>query len=394
MSRPSYEEEIASDLAARTGTDAADWYLVFKARYGMQLAFEAIRAELGEGKVATQLLTCCTAVDPILVAGLEPVYAEVSACTASLDPEKLGDVPGLRAVVLQHTYGIVDDASSQRLAARAHEQGAALVEDCAHGVARMVRGADGAPLADISVHSFGIEKMLDCQFGGAVWVNPASPFSAMAARLHAVLSVLPPLTSRLDWLTRIYLLQNRVIAHSPLSLARWARRALPPRQLLEPPVSDIERRGGLQHPVFRPSASVCERALTALRKLDAGERLHVGAVEAYRREFADMPGVETFGAAMEGPAQPLLRFPILVHDTATADKVTDEVCAAGFYTTAWYRPELGPGVLDEEAYRVPKDRSGLSVCDRLVACVANLPCDVTEEGAHTVAEVVRRVVSS
>ena len=160
MARSQQEASIAQIMASRTGTDPADWFLVFKARYGMQVAFEEIYAEMGPGEVATQLLTCCTAVDPILVAGLVPRYCEVSFDTAMIDSEALDASGELRAVVAQHTYGIVDDAATARLAQRAHDAGALLVEDCAHCVGRMAKSESGEPLADISFHSFGIEKML------------------------------------------------------------------------------------------------------------------------------------------------------------------------------------------------------------------------------------------
>ena len=130
MARSQQEASIAQIMASRTGTDPADWFMVFKARYGMQVAFEEIYAEMGAGEVATQLLTCCTAVDPILVAGLAPRYCEVSFDTAMIDSEALDASGELRAVVAQHTYGIVDDAATARLAQRAHDAGALLVEDC------------------------------------------------------------------------------------------------------------------------------------------------------------------------------------------------------------------------------------------------------------------------
>ena len=203
MARSQQEASIAQIMASRTGTDPAYWFLVFKARYGMQVAFEEIHAEMGAGEVATQLLTCCTAVDPILVAGLVPRYCEVSFDTAMIDSEALDASGELRAVVAQHTYGIVDDAATARLAQRAHDAGTLLVEDCAHCVGRMAKGESGEPLADISFHSFGIEKMLHTLLGGAVWVNPASPFSAVSRRVRDRLSVLPVSGARLDMLERL-----------------------------------------------------------------------------------------------------------------------------------------------------------------------------------------------
>ena len=85
MDRTEREASIARIMAERTGTRPEDWYCVYRARHGMLAACEAVRATIGEGHVVTQLLTCCTAVDPILAAGLIPRYGEVSADTASLD---------------------------------------------------------------------------------------------------------------------------------------------------------------------------------------------------------------------------------------------------------------------------------------------------------------------
>ena len=169
--------ELREALASRTGTRPEDWFPVFKARYGMQVAFDAVRSVRGDGSVLTQLFTCCTAVDPIVVSGLRPRYADVGADTMGIDVAKVESMPlgsdeQVHAMVMQHTFGAIDEDSSRRLAALAGEMGALLVEDCAHCVTRMARDAAGWPLADISVHSFGVEKMLPTRFGGAIWVNP------------------------------------------------------------------------------------------------------------------------------------------------------------------------------------------------------------------------------
>ncbi len=62
---------VRDRLATITGTQPADWHLVFKARYGMLAAFGALAATRPSRRhVVTQALTCSTAVNPILVDGL------------------------------------------------------------------------------------------------------------------------------------------------------------------------------------------------------------------------------------------------------------------------------------------------------------------------------------
>lgn len=394
MDRTEREASIARIMAERTGTRPEDWYCVYRARHGMLAACEAVRATIGEGHVVTQLLTCCTAVDPILAAGLIPRYGEVSADTASLDPAALPLDSSVRAVMLQHTFGLVDDGASRRIASAAHEAGALVFEDCAHGVARMAKGPDGSPLADVSFHSFGVEKMLHAQFGGAVWVNPEGASPEVLQVLRERLAQLPVTGAHLTALTGTFVFWNRVFNHLPLPVARGLRRFLSATGLFEPAVSDEERRGGVSHDPMRPSDAICDAVIEAFGCLDEDVVTRTEATRAYSELLADVPGVTLLASAAQGPYQPLLKYPVLVADAATSDAVCEACCAAGHYMTVWYRPELGPGVLDESAYHVPVDRSAIPVCDDMVQRILTLPTNQGAEGARAVVDVLKGVVSS
>ncbi|MBS7158347.1 MAG: DegT/DnrJ/EryC1/StrS family aminotransferase [Collinsella sp.] len=394
MDRTEREASIARIMAERTGTRPEDWYCVYRARHGMLSACEAVCATIGEGHVVTQLLTCCTAVDPILAAGLTPRYGEVSADTASLDPAVLPLDSSVRAVMLQHTFGLVDDGASRRIASAAHEAGALVFEDCAHGVARMAKGPDGSPLADVSFHSFGVEKMLHTQFGGAVWVNPEGASPEVLQVLRERLAQLPVTGAHLTALTGTFVFWNRVFNHLPLPVARGLRRFLSATGLFEPAVSDEERRGGVSHDPMRPSDAICDAVIEAFGCLDEDVVARIEATRAYSELLADVPGVTLLASAAQGPYQPLLKYPVLVADAATSDAVCEACCAAGHYMTVWYRPELGPGVLDESAYHVPVDRSAIPVCDDMVRRILTLPTNQGAEGAREVVEVLKGVVSS
>lgn len=394
MDRTEREASIARIMAERTGTRPEDWYCVYRARHGMLAACEAVRATIGEGHVVTQLLTCCTAVDPILAAGLIPRYGEVSADTASLDPAALPLDSSVRAVMLQHTFGLVDDGASRRIASAAHEAGALVFEDCAHGVARMAKGPDGSPLADVSFHSFGVEKMLHAQFGGAVWVNPEGASPEVLHVLRERLAQLPVTGAHLTALTGTFVFWNRVFNHLPLPVARGLRRFLSATGLFEPAVSDEERRGGVSHDPMRPSDAICDAVIEAFGCLDEDVVTRTEATRAYSELLADVPGVTLLASAAQGPYQPLLKYPVLVADAATSDAVCEACCAAGHYMTVWYRPELGPGVLDESAYHVPVDRSAIPVCDDMVQRILTLPTNQGAEGARAVVDVLKGVVSS
>lgn len=394
MIRTQEEDKLATALAGLTGTRAEDWFLVFKARYGMQVVFEAAAQELGRGSVATQLFTCCTAVTPVLAAGLRPVYADISRASAGIDPDALALDGDAAALMVQHTYGVVDEGESARLVAQAHAAGALAVEDSAHCVGRMARDAHGAPLADVSVHSFGVEKILNTKFGGAVWINPETPFPAVAARARAALAALPQPGRHLDLLTRAYRVENRALAMLPVGASRALRSGLYRAGLFEVAVSDGERRGELPYRPMRPNDWSCARAREALAGLERDEARRRAAVGAYRAAFAQAPDAAPLAASLDGPLQPLLRFPVLLHDAGQADRVIDAVNSAGFFAQSWYRPLLGPGVLDAGRYGVPDDLSGLPVTAAMSEAVAALPTNVDADSARAIAGIVLGVVSS
>lgn len=377
-----------SALARRTGTSPADWFGVFKARYGMQVVFEALGAARGAGDVVTQAFTCSTAVDPILVAGLRPVYADVARDNVAIDASALAVPTAARAVVLQHTFGIVDTANAERLRASAHAAGALLVEDAAHCAGRMATGADGVPLADVSIHSFGVEKMLPTRFGGAVWVSPDLGDPALRARLAGDLAGLPRIGARLDLAARTYRNQVRVLNRIPGGLGRGTRRALAAARVFEPAIAPVEVRGGLPYPPMAPSDWVSAQAAAALRRLDEVEAARSAVVATYLRELAGL--VEVPGAV--GAGAPLVRFPFFAADGAAAERLVEELTRQGVYAGRWYRPALFPGAADPAVYGYDPDDPGLATTRDLVDRVVNLPTRVTEVEAVRVAALVRAAV--
>ncbi len=382
--------DVTRALARRTGTSPADWFLVFKARYGMQVVFAALAAARGAGDVVTQAFTCSTAVDPVLAAGSRPVYADVAAESVAIDAARLTVPPGAHAVVMQHTFGIVDAANGERLRAAAHAAGALLVEDAAHCVGRMATGPDGAPLADVSIHSFGVEKMLPTRFGGAVWVSPDLPDAGLRARLAGDLAGLPRIGARLDLAARTYRNQTRVLNRVPGALGQGARRALTAAGVFEPAIAPVESRGGLPYPPMAPSDWVSAQAAAALRGLDDVEAARTAVVARYVRELAGAVEVP----AGVGDGAPLVRFPFLAADGAAAERLVADLNRQGVYAGRWYRPVLFPGVEDPAAYRYDPADPALGTTRDLVERVVNLPTRVSPDEAGRIAGLVRAAVGA
>ena len=385
---------LREELARRTGTRAGEWHLVLKARYGMLAAFEAIRRTHGDGSVVTQPYTCCTAVDPIVASGLTPVYADLSPRSLALDAARLSLPADVRAVVLQNTYGIVDATDADALARVAHGAGALLVEDCAHCVGRMAKDSSGAPLADVSVHSFGVEKMLRTSFGGAIWVSPRMEGGLRAA--ISSLDALPAPTAARRRAMRLYRNEIRVLNRLPRGAARGLRGVLERLGLFEPAVSDAERAGRVSGTPAAPDEWASARALEALSSADARLSQRSAAVRAYGAALLAAPLSAPAEAPVEVPLavtggfdQPLLVFPVFLATAERADRAVRDVCAAGFYARPWYRPLLYPGAADPAAYRLPEE-GALPVTERCSAGAVALPTDVSPEDAARIAEMVIR----
>jgi len=383
-------EGVTGRLAALTGTEAADWHVVFKARYGMVETFAAIASHTPRRSVVTQLLTCATAVDPILVAGLTPTYAEVSPDSLSIDPDRLSVGDDVAAVVIQHTCGIVDTAAAQRVASAARAKGALVLEDSAHCVARMARGEDNAPIADVSFHSFGVEKMLPTMFGGAVWVNPAMEDVTLRRAIVGRLASLKRPALRLRCAARTYRYQLAVINRLPLGIARPLRSFLVRIGSFDPPIAHAELEGRLAYGAAAATGWIHAGVAEALGHLQANEQQRAGAVAAYVEEFGDR--VEIPDGAKTG--QPLVRFPFLVPPGVDPEAVIVGLRANGVVEGRWYRPALFPGVADPAVYGYTPGEAGNVVTEDVIARIVNLPTSVPPDQARRTARQALELIDS
>ena len=75
---------VRRSIAKLTDTDADDWFLCMKARFGLAEVYRAIHDTLGAGAILTTPYTCITSINPILVADLTPSYLILpTVCYAS-----------------------------------------------------------------------------------------------------------------------------------------------------------------------------------------------------------------------------------------------------------------------------------------------------------------------
>lgn len=363
-------EAIRKKLAALSDTKAEDWHLCLKARFGMALVFEAIRDKLGAGEVITTPYTCITAVNPILVAGLTPVYHDIDPSILSTGkPDDKLCKGKTKAIVMQHTLGMIGDKSNLRKYADKHKL--ILVEDAAHCISRFARDKDNNILADISVHSFGVEKVLTgTKFGGAIWVNPElkTKNPELYERINEKFSKLKSPDRHMAFRVRTYRLNNAVIQRLHGGLRRNFRSFTIKAGILEPPIYPFEQDGQQDEPCTT-NKYINERILDQLEILKGNYIRRTANVELYHsklksKHFSKVTKLQ----------EPLLAFPILFETAEKANEAYDMLTSQGYFIRRWYSPLLYPGPNSLSIYRYnPKKVPIAEDISRRVLC---LPTDL------------------
>jgi dTDP-4-amino-4,6-dideoxygalactose transaminase len=361
------EERVKRRLADLTDTMPDDWFLTVRLREGMYETFCALsgrdnKLELAENDqksaggrkkrkrvgVLAQSWTCATAVNPILTAGLTPEYHEISAdyLSYTLDKDFQSGHDTL-AALWQHSLGI--PAQIQQI------KGVVTLEDSAHCLGLIARDENGKPLADVSFHSFGVEKLLPTQFGGAVWVNPDSAFNTKMEQVRQNLRALTSPDIGLNLRYRLYKPLNGVFNRIPSTLASRLKSYLTSKGVFIPPIEDAELRGEMTRNSSAPSKWMLKKMLNALENYEVC--IHQRQKNTYKLcqlleselEKAENKGKIEIPKGVKS-ADYLIRFPIIFPTAELARKKFDHLKSAGYWPGKWYNPTFFPGVHDADKY--------------------------------------------
>ncbi len=154
----------------------------------MQLALLA--AGIGEGdEVITTPLTFIGTPNSILMAGAQPVFADVDRATGNIDPAAVESAvtERTRAILPVHLYGQMCDMEALRKIADRH--GLVIVEDAAHSLEAEYRGKKSGHYGDYACFSFYATKNITSGEGGAISVKEAGTRERLRKlRLHGLSS--------------------------------------------------------------------------------------------------------------------------------------------------------------------------------------------------------------
>lgn len=149
---------------------------VFLLNSGRSAIFIALRAlGIGHGdEVLIQAYTCNAVPNPVLWTGAVPIYVDIDKSTLNMDVSDLRAkiTPNSKAIIVQHTFG--NPAPIREILKIAEEHKLRVIEDCAHSLGSRLDNRLLGTFGDLSIVSFGREKIISSLSGGALIVNDRS----------------------------------------------------------------------------------------------------------------------------------------------------------------------------------------------------------------------------
>ena len=134
MNRSSYEAAFADKLG-----EGALAFAFWKGRTALEATLRALGLSAGD-EVVMPGFTCVVVPDAVRRVGAVPVFADIGAQGYNADVGQVESLitPRTRAVICQHTFGIVADLGS--LVSLCERRGLLLVEDCCHALGAHYQG--------------------------------------------------------------------------------------------------------------------------------------------------------------------------------------------------------------------------------------------------------------
>jgi len=126
---------------------------------------KSLNLEKGD-EVLLQAFTCNAAVNPILWAGLKPVFVDIKKETLNINPNDLEKKLSSksRVVIVQHTFG--RPAELDRILEICERYNLILIEDCAHSLGGEHKGKKLGAFGKAAFFSLGRDKIISSVYGG------------------------------------------------------------------------------------------------------------------------------------------------------------------------------------------------------------------------------------
>ncbi|MEK7513492.1 MAG: DegT/DnrJ/EryC1/StrS family aminotransferase [Patescibacteria group bacterium] len=132
-------------------------YLTNSARTALYLGLKSLN--LSSAEVLYPSFTCQVVPQAIIKAGLKPIGYELGQIKAKITSQT-------KVLIIQHLFGIPDDMAFIASLCKKHQL--ILIEDLAHSLGATFKGKKVGSFGEITVLSFGRDKIISSIFGGAL----------------------------------------------------------------------------------------------------------------------------------------------------------------------------------------------------------------------------------
>ena len=272
-----------------------------------------------DARVLYPSITCETALNAGIYAGLTPVFGDLDPRTFNLEANSVAervDRQGVSVVVATHLFGTIFDVAALRRSLGDRE--VFILEDAAQAYGGRLGDLPVCKFGDASIISFGSGKLLDCEGGGAVLTDDSELFErcqAACAELQADEG--QRAVARDDYLKAMYTLTKECSDG-----AEFACR----RDLLKREHRDAYLSGQL-------SDDAVQLISTQFARIDAAIEFRRERFETLRQMLVDCSSVKL--PCQIGAPVPW-RFSFVVADDR--DAVFDELIARGVRATRFFKP--------------------------------------------------------
>ena len=144
-------------------------FLIDSGRSALYFSLKALGIGYGD-EILLQAYTCVVVVNAIKFTGAKPVYVDIDE-NFNLDPADLTKKINskTKAVIIQHTFGVA--ANMNEIINITKKYNLKTIEDCAHSLGASYGDKKLGTLSDITILSFGSDKVVSCNRGGAMITN-------------------------------------------------------------------------------------------------------------------------------------------------------------------------------------------------------------------------------
>ncbi len=145
-------------------------FTYFRGRVALYSLLKGLGVGQGD-EVALQAFTCVAVPEGIMATGATPLWVDIESDGFNMDANDLAQklTPNMRAIVVQHTYGIPSDMDA--LMNVADNRGIPVIEDCCHTFVSTYKGRRVGTFGIGSFYSFEWGKPIVAGIGGSAVVN-------------------------------------------------------------------------------------------------------------------------------------------------------------------------------------------------------------------------------